>query len=332
MNESDLTPLSGCRLLITGATGLIGSALVETLMRYAREGEYSVYAVGRNASRAKRLFSEYGKAANFHFLHCDITEDLPLETEFHYILHLAGGASPNVMTRTPVDVMKANITGTDKLLNYGRTHGMRRFLFVSSGEIYGEGDGRVFTESDSGYVDSMQPRSSYPSSKSAAETLCASYAAQYGVDVVVARPCHVYGSGFTENDNRAYAQFFRNVLAGEDIVLKSDGSQYRSWLYVEDCVRALLCILLKGKSGEAYNVADENACLTIRELAETIARAAGRKVVFDLPASGESSQAAKITKAVFSTDKLRHLGWQPLYGISDAVERILAQLSRRGSN
>ena len=195
-------------------------------------------------------------------------------------------------------------------MEYGLQHGMKRFLYVSSGEIYGEGDGRVFTEDYSGYVDCTKPRSCYPSSKRAAETLCAAYAAEYGADVVIARPCHTYGPHFTEQDNRVYAQFIRNVLRGEDIVMKSTGEQFRSWCYVVDAVSALLHILLKGACGEAYNIADAQSNVSIRTLAEAIAEIGGRKVVIDIPDADEKKGYNVVTKSVYATDKLQHLGWQ----------------------
>lgn len=325
----DLSVLSGCNLLITGATGLIGSTLVRSLMAHSDQYGFSVYAVGRNSDRAKHLFAEYTNSNQLHFIQHDIVKPLELDIKFHYIIHLASGASPNVMATNPVDIMKANLWGTDNLLSFGMNHGLKRFLYVSSGEIYGEGCGDSFSETDSGYVNSMLPRSCYPSSKRAAETLCASYAAQYGVDIVVARPCHIYGESFTENDNRAYAQFIRNVINGEDIVLKSDGMQYRSWMYVEDCVSALLYILLKGERGEAYNVADENSNLSIRQLAETIAELGGRHVVFANPTDHEFRGGSKITKAVFNTQKLRALGWTPNYTYYHALKKALMQCKKR---
>lgn len=115
----------------------------------------------------------------------------------------------------------------------------------------------------------------------ATETLCVAYAQQYGLDIVVARPCHTYGEHFTEKDNRVFAQFIRNAVAGENIVMKSLGEQCRSWLYVEDCAMAILDILQKGSNCEAYNVADKNSCITIRELAGIIADVANVKVVID---------------------------------------------------
>ena len=156
------------------------------------------------------------------------------------------------------------------------------------------------------------PRSCYPSSKRAAETLCASYAVEYGADVVIARPCHIYGPYFTEQDNRVYAQFIRNVVRNEDIVMKSTGEQFRSWCYVVDCASALLYILLKGERGQAYNIADESSIISIKELAEMVAEIGNKKVIMDLPTDVERKGFNVVTKSVFSTTKIRSLGWKTL--------------------
>ena len=140
------------------------------------------------------------------------------------------------------------------------------------------------------------------------------YAAEYGADVVIARPCHIYGPHFTEQDNRVYAQFIRNVLRGEDIVMKSTGEQFRSWCYVVDCVSALLYILLKGENGQAYNIADDASNITIKELADTVASICGKKVIFNLPDSDEKIGFNVVKKSIFLTEKLKSLGWVPLHG------------------
>ena len=317
--------LSGCNILVTGATGLIGGCLVESLMMNPNR-DYHVYASGRNEERARKRFAEFAEDKAFHFIQHDVMLPLQSDVDFDYIIHAASNASPNFFAQKPVEVIKSNIDGVANLMEYGLTHGMKRFLYVSSGEVYGEGDGRVFTEDYSGYVDPAKPRSCYPSSKRAAETLCVSYAAEYGADVVIARPCHVYGPHFTEQDNRVYAQFIRNVLRGEDIVMKSTGEQFRSWCYVVDCASALLHILLKGGSGEAYNIADANSNISIRELAETIAKIGGKKVVIDMPDADEQKGFNVVTKSVFSTEKLELLGWRAqsnmLDGLSHAIEAV----------
>lgn len=309
-------------ILITGATGLIGSALVRRLMR---ETDYAVYASGRNEERAGRIFVEFWESDRFHFLKHDVTEPLCSDIIFHYMIDAASGANPLLYSTDPVGVMKGNLLGVCNLLDYGVRHGLEKFVYVSSGESYGEGDGRVFDEDYSGYVNTMSFRSCYPSSKRAAETLCACYSHQYGIKCMVARPCHVYGPGFTESDNRVYAQFIRNVLRGEDIVMKSTGSQFRSWIYVEDCVDALLCILHNGESAQAYNIADENSNISIRELAEMVAEIGGQRVRMELPDDVEKAGYNPVTKSVFSTDKMKALGWAISGTMYDKVKTTIEE-------
>ena len=316
----DLSALANSNILITGATGLIGGCITDFLM-HQQQVNCEVYALGRNEERAHNRFFHYWNDARFHFIKGDVTEPLTVSIKFDYIIHAASNASPNFFQQKPVEVMKANFKGVEQLMEYGLTHSMKRMLYVSSGEIYGEGSGSVFKETDSGYVDCATPRACYPSSKRAAETLCMSYASEYGADVVIGRPCHTYGPYFTESDNRVYAQFIRNLLADEDIIMKSAGLQYRSWLYVVDCAAALLTILLKGTCGEAYNVADETSNITIRQLAELLASTASKRVVMT---ADSPIQGTPITRAVFDTTKLRHLGWHPLTTIADGLSHTIA--------
>ena len=317
--------LSGTNILITGATGLIGSTLVDVLMSNPRR-DYSVYASGRNIERGQKRFEKYLSLDTFRFIRYDVMTSLQSDVQFDYIIHAASNASPNTFFKNPVEIVKANILGVSNLIEYGMGHGMKRFLYVSSGEVYGEGDGRVMTEEYSGYVDCLNPRSCYPSSKRTAETLCVSYASEYGADVVIVRPCHVYGPNFTESDNRVYAQFIRNILHEEDIVLKSKGEQVRSWCYVVDCVSALLYVLLKGASGEAYNIADSNSVLTIRQLAEMLAEIGSRKVIMDIPSDIEKSVFNPVSKSVFSVDKLERLGWKVSGNMYEKMSKTVSQV------
>ena len=179
----------------------------------------------------------------------------------------------------------------------------------------------------SGYVDCASVRACYPSSKRAAETLCMSYVEEYHADVVIARLSHTYGPGFTESDNRVFAQFIRNVLRGEDIVLKSKGEAFRSWLYVVDAAHAILRLLMDGEKGNAYNVAHSESNISIRQLAELIAGKAHRKVVFDIPEDALQGNTTPITKATFNTDKLKALGWKPLFDVEQGFEHTLAECS-----
>lgn len=313
------------KILVTGATGLIGGCLADILMT-RRNCDYEVFAMGRNHLRLKQMLNKYQEDKRFHIICGDVTIPLNCQEHFDFIIHAASGAAPADFAAQPVETMKSNINGVTNLIEYGIAHGMQRFLFISSGEVYGQGDGRVFTEDYSGYVDCTSPRSCYPSSKRAAETLCVSYAAEYDADIVIARPCHVFGPHFTENDNRVYAQFIRNVLQNEDIVMKSSGEQYRSWCYVVDCASALLHILLKGTSGEAYNIADANAMVTIRELAEMTAMIGGQQIVIKYPNNTEARGYNPVQRSLFSTEKIQSLGWR---ATGDMFEKLVATIEEQ---
>jgi nucleoside-diphosphate-sugar epimerase len=322
MSDLPWEKLSGCNILVTGATGLIGSSLVDMLMGNPSK-DYQVYALGRNVERAQDRFFQFKNDPSFHFLCGDVTLPLASDEPFHFIIHAASYGSPIFFANNPVEVMKSNLFGVSNLIEYGLCHDMKRFLYVSTGEVYGVNEAMSFNESSYGYVDILNTRSCYPSSKRAAETLAMCYKSEYGADVVVARPCHTYGPHFTESDNRVYAQFIRNVLNGDDIVMKSAGTQYRSWCYVDDCVSALLFILLKGKSGQAYNIADKTSVVTIRELAEMIAHIAGRKVVMQVPSDIEKKGFTPIRRAVFDTAKLEALGWSVSGTMEEKLRRTI---------
>lgn len=320
--------LSGKNILVTGATGMICSTLVEILMSF--QGlNYHVYASGRNEKRMRSLFDKYSDSPFFHYLKYDVREPLRCNNQFHVIIAGAGVASPQLYATDPVSVMKSNFNGVDNLFLYGINNGLEKFLYISSGEIYGEGDGRIFSEDYSGYVNCATLRACYPSAKRAAETLCIAYGHQYGLDVRIARPCHIYGPHFSDSDKRVYAQFIRNILSNEDILMKSTGAQFRSWCYVVDCASALLYVLLKGKSGEAYNIADDSSNITIKELAEIIAEIGGKKVVIDLPSEIEKAGFNIVTKSVFSNKKIQALGWRVQNSLRDNLKSTIGYLKKR---
>lgn len=309
-------------ILITGASGLICSAFIDLLMRYNKQGvTIKIYAMSRNEKYARKRFESYWENPLFTFICHDVIEPLSLDITLDYIIHGASNASPKRYATDPVGTMKSNLWGVANLLELAKEK-KARLLYISSGEVYGEGNGTDFTEIYSGYVNCLNSRACYPSSKRASETLCVSYKEQYGVDVVMARPCHVYGSDI-DRDDRAFAQFLRKVRNGKNVVMKSEGGQVRSYCYVEDCASALLYILLRGENGEAYNIANRDSVVSIKELAEMIARLGGVHVVFDIPSSQEAMGYSTVQRAVLNPSKLEHLGWQPRISLEEALKNYI---------
>jgi nucleoside-diphosphate-sugar epimerase len=328
-NSVGLSQLDGASILVTGATGTIGSFLVDLLILHNKKRHLGIkiYATSRSLKRLKDRF-DAAKTDDLIYVEHDICKPISFDFPVDFVIHAAGNAHPSAFCNDPVGTIWGNISGSYNLLEYARTHGAKRFLYLSSGEVYGQGDLSLdaFDETYSGAVDPTAPRSCYPASKRAAENLCASYTAQFGLETVISRPCHTFGAGMTDTDSRATAQFFRNALKNEDIVLKSAGNQLRSYCYVADCASALLTILTCGKSGEAYNIANPNARITIAGLAEIIAKTAGKKVIFAEPDAVDLARRTPIAKQVLNSEKLQKLGWNGGFSIEKGVQHTLSIL------
>lgn len=323
---TDIDKLRGSSVLITGATGLIGSFITDMLAEYSRESGagITVYATGRSLKRLEERFRGCPEGT-VRLIEYDVNAPADFGFDADFIIHAAGNAYPAAFAGDPVGTVMGNITGTANLLGYAKKRGAKRFVFVSSGEVYGKAPETVtvFKEDYSGYVDPTLPRSCYPSSKRAAETLCAAYRSQYGVDTVIVRPCHTYGPNATGSDNRANVQFVNNALAGKDIVMNSPGLQLRSYCYIADCASAILSVMLKGEGGEAYNIANPDATVTIAGFAEEVAAYTGKKVIFSVPDDAAKAQQTFIPHAVLDSSKLCSLGWTGQYSVKKGVSHTI---------
>lgn len=316
--------LRGRSILISGATGMIGSFLIDVLMEKGLD--VTVYALGRSEEKAKNRFTRWWDDPHFVFVSCDINKGLDLDVQtVDYVFHAASNTHPVAYATDPIGTITTNIIGTDNLLSFATEHGVRRVLFASSVEVYGEnrGDREYFTEDYCGYIDCNTLRAGYPESKRAGEALCQAYIRQKGLDVVIPRLARTYGPTMLMSDTKALSQFLKKGIAGEDIVLKSAGTQLFSYTYVADAVSAVLYCLFNGQCGEAYNVADAASDIMLRDLAGIIADCVGTKVVFDLPDATESAGYSKATKAIMDSEKLRTLGWCAQYDMRAGLERTL---------
>ncbi len=317
-------------VLVSGATGLVGSFLVDVLL--SKDVNCTVYALGRNEQKAKTRFVKWKDDGHLVFIPYDINKPLIRDDlgTVDYVLHMASNTHPMQYSTDPIGTITTNIIGVKNMLEFAAAHRTARFAFISSNEIYGEnrGDVETFKEDYCGYINSNTMRAGYPESKRCGEALCQAYKAQKGLDVVIPRPTRSYGPTLLMSDTKAISQFIRKGVAGEDIVLKSAGTQYYSYTYVADAVSGLLYILLKGENGEAYNIADERSDITLRDLAAVIAGISGRKVVHEIPDAVEAAGYSTATKARLDGSKLKSLGWTAKYDIQSGMERTIAVLKR----
>lgn len=319
-------------VLLSGATGLVGSFLVDVLLY--KNIDCTVYALGRNEQKARTRFTKWANDSHFVFIPYDINKPFVRDDlgTIDYVLHMASNTHPMQYSTDPIGTITTNIIGVQNMLEFAVEHHATRFAFTSSNEIYGEnrGDVEFFDENYCGYINSNTMRAGYPESKRCGEALCQAYKAQKGLDVVIPRPTRSYGPTMLMSDTKAISQFIKKGIAGEDIVLKSAGTQYYSYTYVADAVAGLFTILLKGENGEAYNIADEYSDIMLKDLAAIIAGINGKEVVFETPDAVEAAGYSTATKARLDGHKLQKLGWKPRYDIKSGMERtikILQQLN-----
>lgn len=314
--------------LITGATGLVGSCMIDVLL-CANENygaKYKIYAMSRSKERLDERFQN----KVFPIIQ-DVSMPLDTSVAFDYIVHAASNADPRAYAAKPVETVVVNVLGNKNILDYCRKHIRTKVLLTSSFEVYGKIEGiDVYTEDMSGTIDFQLLRNGYPESKRCAEILLRSCCSEYGVDGVIARLCSIYGPTMQKNDSKAHAQFIRNALKGEDIVLKSEGTQLRSYCYVVDAVRAVMTILFCGMSGESYNVSHENSTATIAEVAGMIADIAGTHVVYSKPDAVEARGFSVPQNCVLDNGKLKALGWRGKFDLSDGLAETIEMLKGEG--
>lgn len=316
-------------VLVTGATGFIGSYLIETLLRLGcRLGcsPRTVIAHVRSREKAERRFAGIADRSRLMIIEGDVTRPAPIEIPVDVIVHAASPASPRHYLTDPVGVLRANITGTEWLLETAHRDGARMLLF-SSGEVYGRADTFPTGEEDYGYLDPMAVRACYGEGKRAAETMSVAWAHQFGVHVSIVRPFHTYGPGIPLDDGRVFADFVADIVAGHDIVMHSDGQATRAFCYIADATEAFFTVLLRGANATAYNVGNPAGEISIADLARTLVDLYPEKklrVVRD-PASRDAAYAPSLVlRNGPAIDRISALGWTPRTTIKEGFGRMIA--------
>ncbi|WP_321301850.1 NAD-dependent epimerase/dehydratase family protein [uncultured Sphaerochaeta sp.] len=321
----NLEQLFGASFLITGASGLIGGSVVDFLLYLNKEfqAHCNIIAMSRSIEKLERRFAQHLGDEKLSIVAHDVETPFPSLPSPDYIIHAAAQAYPKLFTNDPAGTITGAVLGTLNVLDFARIAKGVRILYVSSGEVYGElnSNKQGIRETESGNIDINNVRSCYPNGKRVAENLCRAYGVQYGQDIVIARPSHVYGPFADIQDNRASSEFFRLATQGHPIVLKSEAKQLRSYTYIYDCVTGILSMLTKGVSGEAYNIANPDATITISDFAELLASLTHRELIREYLQS--SAEFSPISNAVLNSEKLITLGWAPLFTVQKGLSHAL---------
>ena len=305
--------------------------LIKSLLAVGRLNKLNikVICVARSNRSVEARLSAYFGASDLSVVLQDISKPLPSDfPPAHFIIHSASQASPKYYGIDPVGTLLANSTGTMYLLEHAVKSQAEKFLFFSSGEVYGlpVEPSQLVAEKDYGYIDPMNVRSCYAESKRIGETMCAAWAQQHGLHTISVRPFHTYGPGMALDDGRVFADFVADVVANRDIILKSDGLALRPFCYIADATVGFLTALLRGGKAEAYNVANPAAEISIRDLANVIAalfpeRGTGTR--FEVPVSSDAYLKSPISRSCPSIEKIKSLGWTPTIGVSDGFRRTI---------
>ena len=319
-------------ILVTGATGLIGSLLIKSLLHASRKGDLGIKIVAfiRNVEKARGIF---GEANEITYCVCDLadTERLTVDSDIDYIVHTASMTASKEFLAHPVENVKISVKGTLNILDLAVEKHSKGVVYLSSMEAYGQMnvEDHLVQEDELGKIDLTSVRSCYPEAKRMCECICNAYSVQHDLNVVSARLAQTFGPGIAKNENRVFAQFAKSAIEGKDIVLRTEGLSEGNYVYTVDAIVAILTLLLKGERGVTYNVVNSDNHMRIRDMAELVAKelADGKiKVVFDIPVDKMSTGYAADTMMHLSSERINKLGWEAHVSLKEMYARTIEYL------
>jgi dTDP-glucose 4,6-dehydratase len=328
----DLSLLNDTTILITGATGLIGSQLVKVLccLNRVKNANITLFALIRDIEKAQNIFGKLYEYEKIHFIIHDIRQNMVLHDNIDYIIHGASITASKAFIEKPVETIDTAYLGTHSLLDFAKAKQVKGFVYLSSMEVFGITDDRLsdIKEDDYGYIDILNPRSSYSESKRMCECLCACYAREYALPVKIARLTQVVGTGMDYQDTRVAAHFARSVLENRDIVLKTEGKTLRPIVYTRDAIAGILTVLMRGESGQAYIIANKTTAVSIRQTAELIIKKIADnkiKLVVDIDVPAEYAPNLNLNLNL-NPAKLESLGWKAEIGLEEAYRCMIKSM------
>ena len=320
-------------VLVTGATGLIGSQIVKTLACFNRlqNTDIRILAMVRSIEKAERIFGDLLNRDDISLVIGDINTPFKVEENVDYIIHGASATSSKYFVSNPVETIQIAIDGTRNVLDMAKEKKVKGLVYLSSLEVYGMVDPEAgfIDENHYGYIDPLSVRSSYSEGKRMVECLCASYAAEYDIPVKIARLSQTFGAGVEYNDSRVFAEFARCVIEKRDIVLHTQGRTVRTYCYTRDAVEALLYILLKGKTGEAYNVTNMETVISIKDMAQLVKDLYPETNIEVKIAVTDDQKAFGYNPEMvikLDTNKLMKLGWKPTVALPEMFKRMIRSI------
>jgi dTDP-glucose 4,6-dehydratase len=304
--------------LVTGGAGFLGSHLCDYLLA---EGHRVVCVDNLDTGSLQNI--EHIRSDRFEFVNQDLTEPCFVDEPVDLVFHLASPASPIDYLRLPLHTLKVGSYGTHHMLGLAKLK-RARFLLASTSEVYGDPQVHPQPETYWGHVNPIGPRGVYDEAKRYAEALTMAYHRQQGVDACVARIFNTYGPRMRPHDGRAIPTFLRQALENKPLTVFGDGSQTRSFCFVDDLIRGLY---LLATSGEHLPVNLGNpAEMSLLELAETVVRVTGSEseIVFEaLPVDDPHVRQPDITRAS------QVLGWEPQVELEDGLRRTIESLGSK---
>lgn len=325
----DFTTYHGQTILITGATGLLGSLLVKSFL-LANETLHlniKVLALVRNKQKAKELFTSFTTAC-LEIIEVDLLKPIETEGDINFIIHTASPTASSFFINSPVDTIDISVNGTKNILDLAKQKKVKKLVYLSSMEMYGITDSTksTITEEDLGYIDVLSTRSCYPESKRLCECLCNAYASEYDLPVVIIRLSQVFGPGVSLADNRLFAQMAKAIMNKQNIVLHTDGQAYSNSCYSVDAILAILHLLTGSNQHKVYNVANELNQMKIIEVAKLLAKGLAHdeiQVICDLPKSEMNLGYAPNSTLRLDTNRMKAIGWMPKYGLLEMYQRLI---------